>query len=108
MTTRAELRKGRRNFNEWLKTAGKTDTKGNTFISLGAVVHNGNTKSFLVSINDGVVDLVDYSENEMIYGTLHSVSYPVTGVNDLVLIGAPQSQDALIKMIGRYYPDIYK
>jgi hypothetical protein len=108
MTTRTELRKGRRNFNELLKKAGRTDTKGNTFISLGAVTHNGDVKSLLVSINDGDVDLVDYTENEMIYGTLHSVSYPVTGINDLVLIGSPQSQDALIKMIGRYYPEIYK
>ena len=100
MVTRTELRKGRRNFNEWLKKAGKTETKGNTFISLGAVVLDDDTKSFLVSINDGDVDLVDDTENEMIYGTLHSVSYPVTGINDLVLIGASQSQDALIKMIG--------
>ena len=108
MVTRTELRKGRKNFNEWLKIAGKTDTKGNTFISLGAFVRDGDTKSLLISINDGDVDLEDYAENEMIYGTLHTVSYPVTGINDLVLIGSPQTQDALIKLIGRHYPDIYK
>lgn len=108
MVTRTELRKGRKNFNEWIKNAGKTDTRGNTFISIGAFVKDGDTKSLLVSINDGDVDLVDHDENEMIYGTLHSVSYPVTSANDLMLIGSPQTQDALIKMIGRYYPEIYK
>lgn len=108
MVTRTEIRKGRKNFNELLKTAGVTDTKGNTFISLGATVQGEETKSYLISINDGEVDLVDQDQDAMIYGTLHEVTYPVTSMNCVKQIASAQTQDSLIAIIANHYPDIYK